>query len=52
MDELQEVVSRYVAQRNLDSLSYWEGLLCKGPLDDELIKTLIRYHKDWLGDKK
>jgi hypothetical protein len=49
MAALTAIVSRYCREKNLIESAYWEGLLSKGELSDELILRLVAYHKEWLG---
>ena len=48
MEKLRFLVSTYCDRKNLVYDSYMDGLLSRGELTREQIKTLINYHKEWL----
>ena len=48
MEKLRFLVSSYCDRKNLVYDSYMAGLLSNGELSQDVIKTLIGYHKEWL----
>jgi hypothetical protein len=48
MEKLHFLVSLYCDKKNMIYDSYMTGLLSNGELNQDLIKTLINYHKEWL----
>jgi len=47
-DTLACLVMDYCEAKNIDLWPYVEGLKSGGPLDEALLATLIRYHREWM----
>lgn len=48
MEKLRFIVSLYCDMKNMIYESYMDGLLSKGELNRDQIKTLIQYHSEWV----